>query len=94
QGLRLCPAYLKCENFKRDSSGKIVVLDFQATCFLPVSFLRSALDSSYDYFTMLLRSQTGPPVSKNSKALKVAFCALVPHGSNSFGEHVTMLSFR
>ncbi|PIL28114.1 hypothetical protein GSI_09765 [Ganoderma sinense ZZ0214-1] len=86
-GLRLCPADLNRENFMKDSTGgKIVVLDFGATCFLPVSFFRSAFDISADHFTMLLCSQiTEPPESRNSEGVTRASYALVPRGSNWFG---------
>jgi hypothetical protein len=33
-GLRLCPAYINTANIMIEAGGKIVVLDFRATCFL------------------------------------------------------------
>ena len=38
-GLRLCPCDINRTNFKKVLQGKIVVLDFGTTCFLPLPLL-------------------------------------------------------
>ena len=90
--MRLCPADLNCENFKRDGDGKIVALDFGATCFLPVSFFKVALDLSYDSFMMHLGTRIKVPESKCVGAVTAAAYALVPYGTNTAGERIVSLS--
>lgn len=50
-GLRLCPADLNRGNFMKDKQHKIVAIDFEASCFLPVSFFAFALRNSLNLFT-------------------------------------------
>lgn len=72
-------------------SGKIVALDFGATCFLPVSFFELALCNP-DPFTRLLRPLISHPESTQLDALWLASRSLVQYGRNNIGEHISSLS--
>ncbi|CAA7265745.1 unnamed protein product [Cyclocybe aegerita] len=77
-GLRLCPADLNRDNFKKDRTNRIVALDFGATCFLPVSFFKHVLNDTTDHLTILLRSRIELPESPHFNMLSKASFALVP----------------
>jgi hypothetical protein len=42
-GLCLCPCDINTGNFKKHTDGKVVALNFRATCFLPASFFAVAM---------------------------------------------------
>ncbi|KAH9936918.1 hypothetical protein B0H21DRAFT_758488 [Amylocystis lapponica] len=78
-------------NFMKDGEGKIVALDFGATCFLPVSFFELALCNP-DSFTQLLRPLIARPSTTQLDALWGASRSLVPYGTDKIGEHISLLS--
>jgi hypothetical protein len=90
-GLRLCLSDMNQANFMKDRNGKIVALDFGATCFLPISFFELALCNS-DPFTQLLRPLISRPESTQLNALWLASRSLVQFGKNTIGEHISSLS--
>ena len=91
-GLRLCPCDMNCSNFKRDSWGRIVALDFGESCFLPLSFFSFALFMG-DNFTQLIARQLKHPESAQLDAMLEASYAMVPFGTDKIGEHNSLLSF-
>jgi len=60
-GLGLCQSDLNRNNFMKDSSGRIVALDFGDCCFLPLSFMEFALKRQGDSFTHLIAPLVQPP---------------------------------
>ncbi len=49
-GLCLCPCNINPGNFKEGPDGKVVALDFGATCFLPPSFFTIAMAKAEDNY--------------------------------------------
>jgi len=78
-------------NFMKDREGKIVALDFGATCFLPVCFFDLALCNP-DPFTQRLRRLIVRSASMQLDALWLASRSLVPYGTNNIGKHISSLS--
>ena len=85
-GLRLCPSDINRTNFKKGLQGKIVALDFDATCFLPPSFFAFAMAAAEDRFTRLVAKYVKYPASSNLEAMLRASYYLVPFGTNNIGE--------
>ncbi|KAK0216865.1 hypothetical protein IW262DRAFT_1276384 [Armillaria fumosa] len=90
-GLRLCASDMNRNNFMKDKEGRIVALNFGASCFLPPSFFVFALREGDD-FTQLIANMVDYPKSTQLGAMLTASRALVPYGSNKIGEHVSLLS--
>ncbi|KAF8903026.1 hypothetical protein CPB85DRAFT_1320523, partial [Mucidula mucida] len=84
-GLRLCPCDMNRANFIKVLNGKIVALDFEATCFLPPSFFAFALAAAHDNFTLQVARHVKYPASKNLNAMMKASYFLVPFGTNDIG---------
>ena len=91
-GLRLCPCDMNRNNFIKDCQGKIVAIDFGATCFLPPSFFDFALREG-DNFTQLIARLVRHPKSTQLNAMLTVSYSLVPYGTNDIGEHISLLSF-
>ena len=90
-GLRLCQSDLNRNNFMKDSSGRIVALDFGDCCFLPLSFMEFALRRGGDSFTHLIAPLVQLPELTQFNALLTASLALVPFGTNNIGEDISLL---
>ena len=92
-GLRLCPSNMHHSNFMIDGDGKVVALDFGATCFLPVSFFEMAL-FHHDIFAHLLRPLVVCPTVSLTQvdALLAASGNLIPYGTNDIGECFSLFS--
>ena len=71
-GLRLCPSDINRTNFKKGLQGEIIVLDFDATCFLPPSFFAFAMATGEDSFTRLVARYVKYPASANLEAMLAA----------------------
>ncbi|KAF8641617.1 hypothetical protein AX16_009892, partial [Volvariella volvacea WC 439] len=91
-GLPLCPCDLNRTNFMRDRWGKIVAVDFGASCFLPRSFFDFALYQG-DGFAQLLLDLLQRPQSAQLSAMLTAQSTLVVHGTNKIGKHASLLFF-
>lgn len=74
-------------NFMKDRGGRIVVIDFGCTNFLPVSFFAFALREGDD-FTQRIAKFVRPPESARQQlnALLEASYALVPYDTNNIGK--------
>jgi len=75
--LYLCPCDLDANNFMKDAQGKIVVLDFGATCFLPPSFFSFAMAMVDKRFPGLVADQVACPKSPNLHGMCRAYYFLV-----------------
>jgi hypothetical protein len=91
-GLRLCPCDINRTNFKKVPQGKVVALDFGATCFLPPSFFAFAMAAAEDRFTRLVAQYVEYPASANLNAMLSASYYLVPFGTNNVGEQLNVSS--
>ncbi|KAG8911124.1 hypothetical protein FRC01_005913, partial [Tulasnella sp. 417] len=88
-GLRLCLSDLTSGNFMRDDN-KIVAIDFEASCFLPISFFEMAL-GHHDSFTRFIRPFVKRPESTQGGTLDVASSLLVKYQDNKIGLPVELL---
>ena len=79
-------------DFMKGGRGRIVAVDFGASCFLPPSFFAFPLYHD-DHFTQLIAQRMKHPKSAQLNALLRAFFALVPFNTNDIGEHISLLSF-
>ena len=79
-------------NFIKDCWGRIVALDFGASCFLPPSFFHFALREG-DNFTLRIARLVEHPKSTQLNAMLTASYALVPYGTNEIGERISLFSF-
>ncbi|KAF5368778.1 hypothetical protein D9615_010412 [Tricholomella constricta] len=84
-GLRLCPADIHMTNFIKDDEGRIVALDFGATCFLPPSFFAFVMYRRDTLLAQLIANKVKYPKSKDVDAMSMASYALVPYGTNEVG---------
>ena len=84
-GLCLCPCDINPGNFKKRPDGKVVALDFRATCFLPPSFFAVAMKKAEDIFTQKVAQRVDYPKSDDVAALVSASYYLVPYGRNDIG---------
>lgn len=85
EDLVLCPSDLNAANFLVDESGRLWVIDFGRTCFMPRSFLSYSLNKSYDPFTRLVQSVVQYPEHPNLKAMVAAAGILTISGRNTVG---------
>ena len=85
-GLRLCPCDINPGNFKKGLDGKVVAMDFHATCFLPPSFFAVAVAKAMDNFTERVAKHVNYPKSDDVGALVSASYYLVPFGRNDIGQ--------
>jgi len=85
-GLRLLPRDINRTNFKKVPQGKVVALDFGATCFWPPSFSALATAAGEDNFTRLVAQYVEYPASADLKAMLDASYYLIPFGTNNLGE--------
>ncbi|KAL1760682.1 hypothetical protein FB107DRAFT_269730 [Schizophyllum commune] len=83
-GLLLCPSDLDHTNFMMDRQGKIVAIDFGATCFLPRSFFDLALFLCHR-FPALVRLLDRPR-PEHLNAMLEAHVTLLLHGTNKIGQ--------
>ncbi|KAL7277048.1 hypothetical protein ACG7TL_008893 [Trametes sanguinea] len=83
-GLRLCLSDMNCANFMKDAQGNIVVIDFGATCFLPISFVELALQH-FDPFTRLIRQRIVPFEPTQADMLGKASSVLARYQTNRIG---------
>ena len=94
-GLRFCTSDLTAGNFMRavGDNEMIVVIDFEAWCFLPISFFQMALGYP-DSFTRLIRPFVERPEARQTQAIELASSFLVKYQSNMIGErHLSLLAF-
>lgn len=84
-GLRLCPCDIHPGNFKKGQDGKVVVLDFRATCFLPPSFFAVAMAKADDNFTRRVANCVNYSKSSDAEAMVSASYYSVPFGTNLIG---------
>ncbi|OAX41408.1 hypothetical protein K503DRAFT_502549 [Rhizopogon vinicolor AM-OR11-026] len=85
-GLYLCPCDINSGNFKKLPDGKVVALDFRASCFLPPSFFAVAMAKAVDHFTMKVARHVKYPISGDVAAMTSASYSLVPYGRNDIGQ--------
>jgi hypothetical protein len=85
-GLRLCPGELKRANFIKDDEGKVAIIDFEITCFLPVSFFALSLCLSINDFDFLISPLINKPESTQLKALLRAHNGWRPFRNSNFGK--------
>ncbi|KAG8737688.1 hypothetical protein FRC10_007942 [Ceratobasidium sp. 414] len=85
-GLRLCPCDINPGNFKKPPAGKVVALDFRATCFLPPSFFAVTMEQTWDVFTQRVAMHIDYPKPKDLAAMVSASFYLVPYGSSDIGQ--------
>ncbi|KAG8989723.1 hypothetical protein FRB90_002110 [Tulasnella sp. 427] len=84
-GLRLCLSDTNRDNFMIDGEDKkVVALDFEASCFLPISFLEMALGHP-DPFTQRIRPFVDRPPSTQANVLHLASSSLVMYQDNKIG---------
>jgi len=84
-GLRLCPSDMNPANFVKDNGGRLVALDFGASCFLPPSFFALALQGDGS-FTQLVANKFQYEKSEQVDAMASASYALVQFGNNDVGK--------
>ena len=84
-GLYLCPCDIHFGNFKKLPDGKMVALDFHATCFFPPSFFAVAIAKAGHYFTEKVAKHVKYPKSGDVEAMLAASYYLVPYGRNDIG---------
>jgi hypothetical protein len=89
-GLRLCPCDINRTNFKKGLEGKVVALDFGATCFLPPSFFAFKMATGEDRFTQLVARHVKYPASPNLEAMLGASYHLIPFSTNDVGEQLSV----
>ena len=66
----------------------VVVLDFRATCFMPLPFIEVALKKARDSFCQsVVRRLTYPDGGSDAKALLAASGPLVQYGLKPVGKH-------
>ncbi|KAG8960644.1 hypothetical protein FRC05_006702, partial [Tulasnella sp. 425] len=82
-GLYLCPCEIHPGNFKKVRDGKVVALDFGATCFLPRSFFVFTMARRVNSFAFKVAQRLTYPPSGNVSAMMAASYYLVPHGTNN-----------
>ncbi|EDR12539.1 uncharacterized protein LACBIDRAFT_312064 [Laccaria bicolor S238N-H82] len=85
EDLVLCPSDLNAANFLVDESGRLWVIDFGRTCFMPRSFLSYSLNETYDPFTRLVQGGVRYPEHPNLKAMVAAADILTISGRNTVG---------
>ncbi|KIY62992.1 hypothetical protein CYLTODRAFT_403861 [Cylindrobasidium torrendii FP15055 ss-10] len=94
-GLRLCLSDTNCGNFMvlnsdnqiggNDDDKKIIVaLDFDASCFLPISFFELAIHHP-DPFTRSIKPFVVRPLSTQAQALDIASFSLVKYQTDKVG---------
>jgi hypothetical protein len=91
-GLRLCPCDINRTNFMKRPDGKLVALDFGATCFLPPSFFAVAMALASDRFIRRVAQHVKYPASANVEAMVGASYFLVSFGKNNVGEQLSISS--
>ncbi|OJA16052.1 hypothetical protein AZE42_05495 [Rhizopogon vesiculosus] len=84
-GLYLCPCDINPGNFKKLPDGKVVALDFRASCFLPPSFFAVAMEKAVDLFTQRVARHVKYPISGDVAAMTSASYSLAPYGRNDIG---------
>ncbi|KAF8325328.1 uncharacterized protein EI90DRAFT_2999968 [Cantharellus anzutake] len=85
EGLYLCPVDINPGHFKKLEDGRIVVLDFRATCFLPESFIAYAMQKPVHKFKQMVAKYVNYPASNNVEAMAVASGYLVYYGRSNIG---------
>ena len=65
----------------------VVVLDFRATCFMPLPFIEVALKKPRDCFSRSVVEKITYPHSNDATVLLSASGLLVQYGSKAVGKH-------
>ncbi|OJA18084.1 hypothetical protein AZE42_09064 [Rhizopogon vesiculosus] len=84
-GLYLCPCDINPRNFKKLPDGKVVALDFRASCFLPPSFFAVTMAKAMDHFIIKVARHVKYPISGDVAVMTSASYSLVPYGRNDIG---------
>jgi len=96
-GLYLCPCDIYPGNFKKLPDGKMVALDFGATCFLPPSFFALAMAKERGNFRSDFAEKVAKhvhyPLSGDVLAMLGASYYLVPYGRNDIGRPDSFSSY-
>ena len=90
-GLRLCPSDMDRNNFLKDSGGKIVALDFGATCFLPISFFAFALSEVGDFGQVFVNKIKYPTPTQLTAMIEASYCS-APFNNNKLGKPILSYS--
>ncbi|KAJ7293904.1 hypothetical protein C8J57DRAFT_1041333 [Mycena rebaudengoi] len=85
-GLYLCPCDIHPGNFKKLPNGKVVALDFTASCFLPPSFFAVAMAKVWDEFAIKVAQSVDYPKSADVAAMTAASWFLIPFQRNDIGQ--------
>ncbi|KAE9385291.1 hypothetical protein BT96DRAFT_601418 [Gymnopus androsaceus JB14] len=87
EGLYFCPCDIKPSNFKELPDGKIAVMDFRESCFLPPCFFAIAMEAAFDSFTRKVARRVKYPISDDIDFLLInsACYFLVLCGRNDIG---------
>ncbi|KAI5827078.1 hypothetical protein K523DRAFT_247630, partial [Schizophyllum commune Tattone D] len=89
-GLPLCPCNLDPTNFMTDCEGRIVAIDFGATCFLPRSFFDLALFLCHRPPALVRLLDRPRPEHLN--VMLEAHVTLLLHGTNKIGVYLSLHS--
>ncbi|KAJ7293953.1 hypothetical protein C8J57DRAFT_1457897 [Mycena rebaudengoi] len=84
-GLYLCPCGMHPGNFKKLPEGKVVALDFTASCFLPPSFFAVAMAKALDEFAIWVARRVEYPKSDDVAAMTAASYSLISYQRNDIG---------
>ena len=71
-----------------EAEGRIVVLNFRSTCFLPTSFFNFVLFRGDTILTNLIAKKVHYPESTQLNGMLTASYGSVPYGTNEIGEHI------
>lgn len=88
-GLVLCLSDPNDSNFIVDDEGKLWVIDFGRTCFLPPSFVSYSLSTTSDVFVCKLAQIINYPQSANLGGLDIVSRRFVISGNNALGKLLT-----
>ena len=95
----LCLSDFNPGNFRKtttpDGRSVVVVLDFRATCFMPLPFIEVALKKDRDHFRRSLIAKTKYPQGRaeDVEALLSASGRLVQYGTKPVGKHNSSILF-
>lgn len=87
-GLVLCPSDPHDSNFMIDDEGKLWVIDFGRTCFLPPSFVSYSLTRSPNSFIQRVANRVNYPLSTNLRAMSIASGRMLIFGDNTLGRYL------
>lgn len=84
-GLYLCPSDISPANFRKCEDGRLVALDFGATCFMPRSFMGVAMRMTQNPFCQMVARKITYPKSDDVSAMVLASNYIVMFGRGPFG---------